>query len=214
MMTKPLKFYDCKTAPSPRRVRIFIAEKSLDIETIEVDLAHEEQLSAAFRQINPRCTVPVLILDDGTTLTENAGIAAFLEAYQPEPPLLGTTLTEKGLIADWNARIELEGRLPLADAFRNRAKGLKDRAIIGPTGYAQIPELAERGRAQGAEFFAMLHRRLADVEYIAGAKFSVADITALVVIDFAAWIKLGPADEHTHTKRWLELVRQRPSCKR
>ena len=213
-MTKPLKFYDCKTAPSPRRARIFIAEKSLDIETIEVDLAHEEQLRAPFMQINPRCTVPVLTLDDGTTLTENAGIASFLEAYQPEPPLLGTTATEKALIANWNARIELEGRLPLADAFRNRAKGLKDRAIIGPTGYAQIPELAERGRAQGAEFFIMLNRRLADVEYIAGAKFSVADITALVVIDFAAWIKLGPADEHTHTKRWLELLRQRPSCKR
>ena len=212
MMTKPLKFYDCESAPSPRRVRIFIAEKSLDIETIEVDLAHEEQLSATFRQINPRCTVPVLILDDGTTLTENAGIAAFLEAYQPEPPLLGITATEKGLIADWNARIELEGRLPLADAFRNRAKGLKNRAIIGPTGYAQIPELAERGRSQGAEFFAMLDRRLAEAEYIAGATFSLADITALVVIDFAAWIKLGPADEHAHTKRWLTLVRQRPSC--
>ena len=194
-------------------MRIFIAEKSLDIETIEVDLAREEQLGAAFKQINPGCTVPVLILDDGTTLTESAGIFAFLEAYQPEPPLLGTTVTEKGLIANWNARIELEGRLPLADAFRNRARGLKDRAIIGPTGYAQIPELAERGRAQGAEFFAMLDRRLADTEYIAGAKFSVADITALVVIDFASWIKLGPADEHTHTMRWLELVRRRPSCK-
>ena len=213
MITKPLKFYDCKTAPSPRRVRIFIAEKCLEIETVEVDLAHEEQLGAAFRQINPRCTVPVLILEDGTTLTENAGIVAFLEAYQPEPPLLGTTPTEKGVIANWNARVELEGRLPLAEAFRNRSKGLKDRAIIGPTNYAQIPELAERGRAQGAEFFEMLDRRLAEAEYIAGATFSVADITALVVIDFAAWIKMGPADGHTHTKRWLDLVRKRPSCK-
>ena len=212
-MTKPLKFYDCKTAPSSRRVRIFIAEKGLDIETVEVDLAHEEQLGAAFKQINPRCTVPVLTLDDGTTLTENAGIASFLEAYQPEPALLGTTAKEKGLIANWNARIELEGRLPLADAFRNRAKGLKDRAIIGPTSYAQIPELAERGRRQGAEFFTMLDRRFADAEYVAGERFSIADITTLVVIDFAGWIKLGPAEEHTHTKRWLELVRQRPSCK-
>lgn len=212
-MPKPLKFYDCKTAPSPRRARIFIAEKGLDIETVEVDLAHEEQLGDAFRQINPRCTVPVLTLDDGTTLTENAGIAAYLEAYLPRPPLLGTTATEKGLIANWNARIEMEGRLPLADAFRNRAKGLAGRATIGPTGYAQIPELAERGRAQGAEFFAMVDKRLMTVEYIAGATFSVADINALVVIDFAAWIKLGPADTHTHTKRWLELVRQRPSCK-
>lgn len=212
-MTKPLKFYDCKTAPSPRRVRIFIAEKGLDIEAVEVDLAHEEQLSIAFKQINPRCTVPVLTLDDGTALTENWGIAAFLEAYQPDPPLLGSTAAEKGHIANWNARVELEGRLPLADAFRNRAKGLKGRAVIGPSSFPQIPELAERGRAQGADFFAMLNERLAAVEYIAGATFSVADITALVVVDFAAWIKLSPADAHTHTKRWLETVRERPSCK-
>lgn len=210
--TKPLRFYDYKTAASARRVRIFIAGKSLQIETIEVDLAHAEHLGAAFKLINPRCTVPILVLEDGTTLTENAGIAAFLEAYQPDPPLLGTNATEKGLIANWNARVELEGRLPLADAFRNRTKGLKDRATIGPTNYPQIPELAERGWAQGAEFFAMLDQRLANVEYLAGTTFSLADITALVVIDFAAWIKLGPADEHMHTKRWLALVRQRPSC--
>ena len=156
--------------------------------------------------------MPVLVLEDGTTLTEKAGIAAFLEAYQPDPPLLGTNATEKGLIADWNGRVELEGRLPVADAFRNRTKGLKDRATIGPTNSPQIPELAERGRAQGAEFFVMLDERLANVEYLAGATFSMADMTALVGIDFAAWIKLGPAVEHVHTKRWLEQVRQRPSC--
>ena len=211
-MTRPIKFYDCKTAPSPRRVRIFIAEKNLQIETVEVDLASGEHLGAVFKEINPRCTVPLLMLDDGTALTENAGIAAFLEAYQPTPPLLGSTSVEKGRIANWNARIELEGRLPLADAFRNRAKGLTGRASIGPTDYAQIPELAERGRAQGLEFFAMLNERLAEAKYIAGPAFSIADITALVVVDFAAWIKLAPAQEHVHTARWLELVRLRPSC--
>ena len=109
-----MKFYDCQTAPSPRRARIFIAEKGLDIETVEVDLGKAEQLTDAFKRINPRCTVPVLELDDGTFLTENAGIAAYLEALAPEPPLLGATPAERGLVASWNARIELEGLEPIS----------------------------------------------------------------------------------------------------
>ena len=210
-MTKPLRFYDCKTAPSPRRARIFIAEKNLAVETVQVDLANEEQLSAAFKQINPRCTVPVLTLDDGTVLTENVGIAAFLENYQPNPPLLGTTAAQKGLVASWNARIELEGLLPVADAFRNRSKGLADRAIVGPRNFAQIPELAARGRARGEDFFSMLDDALAHNQYIAGDDFSLADITAICIVDFARWIKLAPTDEQVHLKRWIDLVNTRPS---
>lgn len=207
-----MKFYDCKTAPSPRRARIFIAEKGLEIETVEVDLGQQEQLTDAFKRINPRCTVPVLELDDGTFLTENAGIAAYLEARYPVPPLLGTTPEEKGLIASWNARVELEGLWPIADALRNRAKGMVGRAITGPSDYEQIPALAERGAARGVEFFEMLDQRLGESEHVAGDGFSVADITALVVADFAGWVKLGPTDAHTHTRRWLESVRQRPSA--
>jgi len=155
-----MRFFDCKTAPSPRRARIFIAEKGLDIETVEIDLGKGEQLSDDFRRINPRCTVPVLELDDGTCLTENAGIAAYLEAIAPAAPLLGTSAEEKGSVANWNARIELEGLWPLADALRNRSKGMVGRAITGPTDYQQIPELAERGLARAAEFFEMLNDRL------------------------------------------------------
>ena len=206
-----MKFYDCRTAPSPRRARIFIAEKGLEIETVEVDLRRGEQLGEEFRRINPRCTVPVLELDDGTCLTENVGIAAYLEAIAPDPPLLGTTPAEKGLIASWNARMELEGLWPVADAFRNRTKGMVGRAITGPTDYAQIPELAERGHARGVEFFETLNERLGESEYVAGDAFSMADITAIVLVDFAGWVKLGPTDAHAHTRRWAELVRQRPS---
>lgn len=206
-----MKFYDCQTAPSPRRARIFIAEKGLEIETVEVDLAHQEQLSDAFKRLNPRCTVPVLELDDGTCLTENSGIAAYLEAIAPEPPLLGTTPTEKGLVASWNTRMELEGLWPIADAFRNHARGFAGRAITGPTDYEQIPALAERGRARGAEFFDMLNTRLGESEYVAGPGFSIADITAYVVADFAGWVKLGIAEDHTHSHRWLEAVKARAS---
>ena len=210
-----MKFYDCKTAPSPRRARIFIAEKGLaqgTIENVEVDLGKQEQLGEAFRKINPRCTVPVLELDDGTCLTENAAIAAYLEALAPDPPLLGRTPEEKGLIANWNARAELEGLWPVADAFRNRTKAMAHRAITGPTNYEQIPELAERGHARGVEFFEVLNARLGESEFLAGDTFSAADITAFVLVDFSAWVKLGPTDAHTHTQRWHASIKQRPSA--
>ena len=206
-----MRFFDCKTAPSPRRARIFIAEKGLDIETVEIDLGKGEQLSDDFRRINPRCTVPVLELDDGTCLTENAGIAAYLEAIAPAAPLLGTSAEEKGSVANWNARIELEGLWPLADALRNRSKGMVGRAITGPTDYQQIPELAERGLARAAEFFEMLNDRLGQSEYVAGDQFSLADITAIVVVDFAGWVKSGPTDAHENTRRWRDIVNKRPS---
>ena len=206
-----MKFYDCQTAPSPRRARILIAEKGIDVETVEVDLGKGEQLGDAFKRINPRCTVPVLELDDGTCLTENHGIAAYLDARFPDPPMLGATPEERGLVADWNARVELEGLWSLADTLRNSAKGFADRATTGPTNYAQIPELAERGRARATEFFAVLDARLGEAEYVAGDRFSWADITAFVVVDFAGWVKLGPTDAHANTRRWLEQVRARPS---
>ena len=207
-----MRLYDSKTAPGPRRARMFLAEKGLGFETVEVDLGQGEQLGDAFRRINPRCIVPVLELDDGTCLTENAGIAAYLEAMAPEPPLLGRTPKEKGLVATWNARVEQEGFWPVSDALRNRAKGLVGRAITGPTGYEQIPALAERSRARVLEFFDMLDERLGTIEYVAGEAFSVADITALVTIDFAGWVKLAPADHHVNTKRWSDAVRRRSSA--
>ena len=207
-----MKFYDCATAPSPRRARIFIAEKNIEVATIEIDLGGGEQFGAAFRALNPRCTVPVLELDDGTVLTENLGIAAYLEAAFPDPPLLGDTATMKGVVANWNARIELEGLLPTADAFRNRTKGMKDHAVTGPKPYAQIPELAARGLDRCRDFFAVLNERLRDNEYIAGERYSIADISALCVVDFAAWVKVTIGDDAPHLGRWHRQVSARPSA--
>jgi len=207
-----VKFYDCKTAPSPRRARIFIAEKGLDIETIEVDLANQAQLSDEFRAINPRCTVPVLELDDGTTIVENIGIAVYLEAAYPEPNLLGVNSLEKGLVSTWNARIEYEGLIPTADALRNRSKRMSNRAITGPTNYAQIPDLAERGLDRCREFFAMLDTRLEQSEFIAGGRYTLADITALCIVDFASWIKIKIEPDQVNLKRWHDNVSQRPSA--
>ncbi len=205
-----MKFYDCKTAPSPRRVRIFLAEKGIDIETIQVDLGSGEQFSDEFRQMNPDCVVPVLQLDDGSCLSEVTAICQYLEACYPEPPLLGTTAEERARVTMWNTKIEQQGLLSMADAFRNSAKGLSGRAVTGSKGYEQIPELAERGRQRVQQFFERLDAQLADSTYIAGPDFSIADISALVVVDFAAWIKIGVPDEAANLARWYGEVSARP----
>jgi glutathione S-transferase len=207
-----MKFYDCKTAPSPRRVRIFMAEKGLDIETVQVDLGSGEQLGDAFRRINPDCVVPVLEIDDGSHLTEVTAICQYLEELQPEPRLLGSTPGERARVGMWNAKVEQQGLAGMMDAFRNAAKGLAGRALTGPDNYEQIPELAERGRQRVAQFFRRLDGQLADKPYVAGETFSIADISAMVLVDFARWIKIEVPDELAHLKRWYADVSARPSA--
>ncbi len=207
-----MKFYDCKTAPSPRRVRVFMAEKGVELETIQVDLGSGEQFSQAFRNINPDCVVPVLQLDDGTILSEVVAICDFLESRFPEPPLMGSTPIERAQVLMWNAKVEQLGLWAMAEAFRNSAKGLSNNAVPGPDPYPQIPELAERGRQRVERFFARLDVELADRDFVAGDFYSMADISALVVVDFAAWIKIALPDEATNLRRWYEAVSSRPSA--
>ena len=207
-----MKFYDCKTAPSPRRVRVFIAEKGIDIETVQVDLGSGEQFSEAFRKINPDCVVPVLELDDGTILTEVVAICDFLESQFPEPPLLGSTPVERATVLMWNAKVEQLGLWAMAEAFRNSAKGLSNKAVTGADSYPQIPELAERGRQRVAKFFERLDDELADREFLAGSFYSMADISALVVVDFAAWIKIAIPEESVNLKRWYGAIATRPNA--
>jgi len=207
-----MKFYDCTTAPSPRRVRIFLAEKQVSITTIQVDLRDGEQLSDDFRAINPRCTVPVLELDDGSHLSEVTAICWYLERRFPQTPLFGTDPVEQARVLMWNALCEQEGFYATAEAFRNRARGLKGKALTGPLGYAQIEALAERGRTRVQRFMFDLDERLAQVPFVGGDHFSVADITALVTLDFAEWVKLQIPEENTHLAAWYRNVAQRPSA--
>lgn len=207
-----LKLYDYTLAPSPRRARIFLAEKGVTYENVQVDLATKEQLGDAYRAINPACTVPALQLEDGTVLTENDGIAAYLEAAFPEPPLLGTTPTEKGLVANWNSRALLEGLSAVAEILRNTSKGMVGRATTGPIDFEQIPRLAERGRTRLTAFMDTLNTQLKGREFLAIDSFSYADITAMVVVDFAKWVKVEPKDEHVDLKRWHAAVAARPSA--
>ncbi len=145
-----MKFYDCKTAPSPRRVRIFIAEKGIVVETVQVDLASGEQFGEAFRRINPDCVVPVLELDDGSHVSEVIAICQYLEERHPEPNLLGSSAEERARISMWNAKVEQQGLWVVADAFRNSVKGLAGKAVTGPQGYEQIPNSRAQSPARPA----------------------------------------------------------------
>lgn len=208
-----MKFYDCRTAPSPRRVRIFLAEKAVEIPTAQIDLRHSEQFSPAYRAINPQCVVPYLVLEDGTGIGEAAAICRYLEEIYPNPPLLGVDAADRGVVAMWDHRMEAEGFMAVGEAFRNSTPGFKGRALAGAQGYEQIPALADRGKARTRAFFAELDRRLADSEFIAGSRYTVADITALVSVDFAGWMKIAIPEDHSHLKRWHQAASARPSAK-
>jgi glutathione S-transferase len=206
-----ITLYDCATAPSPRRARILLAEKGIAHETVNVDLRAGEQLGEAFRRINPQCTVPALRTEEGTVLTDNAGIAAYLEARFPQPPLLGVTPLEQAEIASWNWRVEFEGFLAIAEALRNGSPAMVNRALPGPVDYPQIPELAQRGVARVQRFFADLEQRLAGREFVAAERFSIADITAVVAADFARVVKVKPGEQHPNIVRWRAAMAQRPA---
>lgn len=206
-----ITLYDCATAPSPRRARILLAEKGIRHETVNVDLRSGEQLGESYRRINPQCTVPALRTDEGIVLTDNAAIAAYLEALQPDPPLLGVTPLEKAEIASWNWRAEFEGLLAVAEALRNGSPAMANRALPGPQDYPQIPELAQRGLARLQIFFATLEERLQGRVFLATDRFSVADITAAVAVDFARVIKIKPGEQHPNLIRWRAGLAQRPA---
>lgn len=206
-----ITLYDCATAPSPRRARILLAEKGVAHDTVPIDLRAGEQLGEAYRRINPQCTVPALRTDEGAILTDNAAIAAYLEARYPQPPLMGVTPLDKAEIAHWQWRIEFEGLLAVAEALRNASPAMVDRALPGPVNYAQIPQLAERGLARARQFLVDLDRQLAGREFIAAGQFSIADITAVVVVDFARAVKVRPDESHPNLLRWRAAMAQRPA---
>jgi glutathione S-transferase len=206
-----ITLYDCATAPSPRRARILLAEKGVAHATVPIDLRRGEQFSATFRAVNPQCTVPALQLESGAVLTDNAAIIAYVEARWPEPALLGRTPDEKAVVASWQWRVEFEGLLAIAEALRNGSPAMANRALPGPVDYAQIPALAQRGLARLDAFFTVLDAQLAGHPFLAGAAFSIADITAVVAVDFARVVKRQPDERHPHLRAWRARMAERPS---
>lgn len=207
-----ITFYDCATAPSPRRARMVLAEKRIEYTKVEIDLRAGEHFSDAFRAINANCTVPVLVTPEGEALTDNASIARWLEEMYPDPPLMGVGPLGKARVAEWLWRCEFEGLMAIMEVLRNSSRAMAGRALPGPHPVAQIPELAERGRERAQRFFSILDQQLGHGPWVAGDTFSIADVAAFVFVGFAGWVKITATPEQTHLAAWLEAVRARPSA--
>ena len=205
--------YDVKIAPSPRRVRIFLAEKNLDVEVIQVNTAEGEHLKEDFLNLNPWATVPVLKLDDGTCISEAIACCRYLEENYPNPPLMGVDPGEKAIISMWEHRMEWDGFLPVAEFLRNSVERFKNRGLTGTLNFTQIPALSERGKKRIAHFHDFLDRRLAESKFVATDKYSIADITAQVSIDFAHRVGAPIPEDKKNILRWHSNVDSRESAK-
>ncbi len=208
-----MKLFDMVKAPNPRRVRIFLAEKGVEIERIEVDIPGGGNLSPEYLAINPRGVVPTLLLDNGSIIDESVAICRYFELLHPEPNLMGRDALDAARIESWQRHMEFDGMFSVASVFRNESAPFANRGMPGTMpALPAIPALAERGRALTSHFFEMLNRRLGESEFVAGDRYTIADISALVTVDFAKWVRMRVPEDHGHTWRWYEAVSQRPSA--
>lgn len=207
-----MKLYDWKIAPNPRRVRMYLAEKGLEVETVQVAPPDGLEIDPEFLAKSPRRRVPLLELDDGTHIGEAMAICRYFEAQHPEPPLFGRDARETALVEMWERESEINGLHAAAECFRNAIPAFAGRALPG---YAQpieqIPALVERGRLRYNVFLQELDRHLASNAWLAGDGFSVADITAFCGIYFAARMRLPVPEDHRDLRRWFDTVAERPS---
>jgi glutathione S-transferase len=201
-----MKLYDGGRAPNPRRVRIFLAEKGIEIERQQVDLGTLEHKGAAYTAINPLQQVPALELDDGTILTESIAICRYFEALQPEPALFGRNGREAAIIEMWNRRIEQRLLFGVAQVFRHLHPAMK------PMENPQITAWGEANKPRVMQFLNLLDSELASRAYVSSDALSVADITGLVAIDLMKPAKLAVPDEMKHVKRWYTDITARPSA--
>ena len=201
-----MKLYDGGRAPNPRRVRIFLAEKGITVPTEQVDLGKLHQRSDAYTAINPMQRVPALVLDDGTVIAESIAICRYFEGIQPDPPLFGQGALESALVEMWNRRVELHLFLPVSSIFQHLHPAMKE--MVDP----QVPAWGEANKPRVFEFLQFLDHELKDRPYIAGAHFTVADITALVAVDFMRVSKLVVPETFANVRRWQQAVSSRPSA--
>ena len=201
-----MKLYDGGRAPNPRRVRIFLAEKGIKVPTEQVDLGTLQQRSEAYTAINPMQRVPALVLDDGTAITESIAICRYFEALSPDPPLFGRGALDSALVEMWNRRAELHLLFHVASVFQHLHPAMKQ--MISP----QVPAWGEANKPRVMAFLQFLDGELKARPYVAGADYTVADITAMVAVDFMRPAKLAVPETLTNLKRWHEAVSARPSA--
>ena len=201
-----MKLYTCEPAPNPDRLTMFMQYKGISIDTVQVDLGNQEQLGDDYLAAVPEGTVPVLVLDDESRLTEVIAIVHYLEQLYPERPLLGVTPAEKAMVLNWNHRLFNTIFMAIAEAFRNGHPAYKDRALPGPKNYPQITELAARGKARLDDALESMNSLLTERDWVAGDRFSFADIDLMVAISFAKW---GARTELGDQQQALQAWRQR-----
>jgi len=201
-----VKLYDSKLAPNPRRVRVFLAEKGIEVPTVEVDIAKRETRGAAFLARNPLGAVPVLELDDGTAIAESVAICRYFEETHPRPPLFGEGAVERAQVEMWQRRIELELFRNVTGCFQNTHEFMKERI-------EQVPVYGEVCRRAALARLAWLDAELARRPFVAGERYTIADITALVAVDFGRVVAIRISPDQKHLARWHEAVSARPSAK-
>jgi glutathione S-transferase len=201
-----MKLYDGGRAPNPRRVRIFLAEKGILVPTEQVDLGKLQQRSDAYTAVNPMQRVPALVLDDGTVIAESIAICRYFEALQPEPPLFGRGALGSAQVEMWNRRVEFHLLLPVSAVFQHLHPAMK--IMVDP----QVAAWGEANKPRVFEFLRFLDGELQTRPFVAGADYSVADITALAAVDFMRVSKLAVPDDLAQVRRWHQAVSGRPSA--
>lgn len=201
-----MKLYNDKTAPNPRRVRIFLAEKGIDVETVDISIMGEEHRSEAFTRLNPLQRLPVLQLDDGRTIAETVAICRYFEELHPQPPLMGADAYDRAHVEMWQRHVEMHMFLPISQCMRHLHPRL---AILEKP---QVKEWGEANRDRSINAIRWLDSQLGTRRYIAGEQFTIADITGLCAADFAVFARIEVPDDCSHFKRWLADVSARPSA--
>ena len=199
--------YDCKPAPNPRRTRIFLAEKGISVPTVQIDMMKNEHKTPEYTAINPLQRMPALVLDDNTVITESLAICRYFEALQPDPPLFGQGAKEIALVEMWSRRVENNFFATVAAVFRHLHPAMKEFEV------PQVPDWAEANKPRVAAFLELLDGELATREFIAGDRYSVADITALCTVDFMKPARLTVPEGAANVKRWYASVSARPSAR-
>jgi glutathione S-transferase len=201
-----MKLYDNPYAPNPRRVRVFLAEKGIEIPRVAVDILKGEQRTPQFTALNPRQAVPVLELDDGTVIAESIAICRYFEELKPEPPLFGSSTLERAQVEMWQRRIELGLMAAIGQFFRH------SHPLMANVEVPQIAVWAEANRARALKFLPTLERQLADRPFVCGEAFTVADITGLVALDFMKFAGIPLPDDSAQVRRWHQTLAARPSA--
>jgi glutathione S-transferase len=202
-----MRIYETRRAPNPRRVRIFLAEKGLELEFEELDLMDGALTSPEFGRLNPWRRVPVLVLDDGTSIAESVAICRYFEELHPDPPLFGRGALERAVVEMWNRRVELGLFYHVTQVFRHLNPKMAEREV------PQIAAWGEANKPKVADHLALLDRRLGESRYLAGDAYSIADITALVAVDFMKPARPEHPGHLPHLARWHGEVASRPSAK-